>query len=599
MGLKRKIFMVAVSVFVLSGLVRIPELALSAPSGIIRVPQDYATITQAIDASNPGDTIIVSEGTYADDIRVNKPNLTLIADGEAVAKGFEIIADNVTLEGFTVANGGWGILLDNVQGCLIANNTLINNIDAGILLFASKGNTIIGNNVSLTFSWGIELNYSQNNTLINNTSTQNGAYGIYLGTRSYWNTLIGNVVSNNSFGINTNYCTTLIGNVAVNNTCGIYLGGSNCTLRNNIMNDNTFNFGISLGLVHELIHDIDSSNLVNGREIIYLLNQENIIVDPASFPNAGQVIIVNSTGITVRDLELSSNIDGVLLAYVTDSTVINMTIQKCNEGIRLLNTNDTIVTENTVTKCWQGIAVYTSRNVTLHKNIVKFNGFGLYLGSSGLFATYNVAVSNRNGGVIVAGSNHVIIGNIFANTTKNEILTGGIVLQGPIWNTTIVGNIVKGNPMGIFDWSHGKSSIYHNNFIDNDLQVYIVGETDARWDGGYPTGGNYWSDYNGTDLYSGSCQNESGSDGIGDTSHLVFGDEVDHYPLMNLNNPLPGDVNWDGRVDIRDIIASISIYGITEGDADWNVFADLAPRWGVIDIFDIVTCAYHYGETYP
>ena len=225
MGLKWRIFLVAFCVFIHIGLVGISEPALSTPSGIIRVPQDYPTIAQAVDASNSGDTIIVSEGTYAENIKVNKPNLTLIADGEAVAKGFEIIADNVTLEGFTVANGGLGILLDNVQGCLIANNTLRNNIDAGIRLFASKGNTIVGNKVSLTFSWGIELQYSQNNTLINNTSTQNGAYGIYLGTRAYWNTLIGNVVSNNSFGINTNYCTTLIGNVAVNNTYGIYLGG--------------------------------------------------------------------------------------------------------------------------------------------------------------------------------------------------------------------------------------------------------------------------------------------------------------------------------------------------------------------------------------
>jgi PKD repeat protein len=49
------------------------------------------------------------------------------------------------------------------------------------------------------------------------------------------------------------------------------------------------------------------------------------------------------------------------------------------------------------------------------------------------------------------------------------------------------------------------------------------------WDDGYPSGGNYWNDYAGTDLYSGPYQNETGSDGIGDTWYPVG----DHYPLMN------------------------------------------------------------------
>jgi hypothetical protein len=34
------------------------------------------------------------------------------------------------------------------------------------------------------------------------------------------------------------------------------------------------------------------------------------------------------------------------------------------------------------------------------------------------------------------------------------------------------------------------------------------------WDNGYPSGGNYWSDYNGSDVFRGAYPNETGCDGL-------------------------------------------------------------------------------------
>jgi len=53
------------------------------------------------------------------------------------------------------------------------------------------------------------------------------------------------------------------------------------------------------------------------------------------------------------------------------------------------------------------------------------------------------------------------------------------------------------------------------------------------WDDGYPSGGNYWSNYNGTDLYSGPYQNETGSDGIGDTPYTIDANDTDNFPIVN------------------------------------------------------------------
>jgi len=73
--------------------------------------------------------------------------------------------------------------------------------------------------------------------------------------------------------------------------------------------------------------------------------------------------------------------------------------------------------------------------------------------------------------------------------------------------------------------------IFHNNFINN-TNPFIYKVSGTIWDNGYPSGGNYWSRYNGTDIFSGPFQNETGSDGIGDEPYAVNSFDQDRYPLM-------------------------------------------------------------------
>lgn len=49
------------------------------------------------------------------------------------------------------------------------------------------------------------------------------------------------------------------------------------------------------------------------------------------------------------------------------------------------------------------------------------------------------------------------------------------------------------------------NKIFHNNFVNNSKQVF--NRTDVPcveiWDNDYPSGGNFWSNYVGADLFKG------------------------------------------------------------------------------------------------
>lgn len=100
-------------------------------------------------------------------------------------------------------------------------------------------------------------------------------------------------------------------------------------------------------------------------------------------------------------------------------------------------------------------------------------------------------------------------------------------------NNIFGNNITENTSVGIWLGYSYDNRFWHNNII-NTRQLFIHPLHSNVWDDGYPSGGNYWSNYKGVDFYSGQFQNETGSDGVGDTPHVVFGNEnnTDRYPLI-------------------------------------------------------------------
>jgi len=156
------------------------------------------------------------------------------------------------------------------------------------------------------------------------------------------------------------------------------------------------------------------------------------------------------------------------------------------------------------------------------------SGTGIYLSDRSNVAIQNMQIRHFDNGIYLRSSSG---NNIYGNTiTNNE---WGIYLRSSSGNN-IYGNTITNNEWGIHFYRSSSANIfYHNSFIDNTEQVHMPNKRENIWDYGYPSGGNYWSDYTGVDQFGGPNQNETGSDGIGDTEYFINDINRDRYPLMS------------------------------------------------------------------
>jgi hypothetical protein len=118
-------------------------------SGNIRnVPGEYPTIQAAVDASEPGDLILIEAGVYRESVDVRTPGVTIrgvdrnevIIDGEFDrANGVQaLFTDGVVVENLTTMNHTLnGVFWSGVRGYRASYVTAINNGDYGIYAFDS------------------------------------------------------------------------------------------------------------------------------------------------------------------------------------------------------------------------------------------------------------------------------------------------------------------------------------------------------------------------------------------------------------------------------------------------------------------------------
>jgi Periplasmic copper-binding protein (NosD) len=180
-------------------------LGRAAAQNTIHVPSDEPTIQAAINAANPGDTVLVAPGTYKENVNFAGKLITVTSsDGPSVTTIDGGQAGSVVT--FNTGEGASTIL----NGFTIQNGTSVEHVGGGIYINSSSPtvtNNFVQNNTAASGGAGIGIEFAspriQGNTVQNNTQAGGYSGGIGGGGISVAGIgsalVVGNVIANNSW----------------------------------------------------------------------------------------------------------------------------------------------------------------------------------------------------------------------------------------------------------------------------------------------------------------------------------------------------------------------------------------------------------------
>ena len=401
-------------------------LILSALAGVsaartIYVPEDYARIQWAVDNASAGDTIIVRDGVYVENVNVNK-RLTIMSENGSDKTIVQAANPDTPVFKITSWSPWYGEYV-NISGLTVKGGDCGFNIEDDWVDYCMISNCIITNN-----KYGIYLAFASNITLTNNTM-MNNKYNFKIGYVD--------LEKLQSYKIDTS---------------------------------NTVNGKPIYYLVNEKDRIIDSST---NAGYVAAINSTNITVKDLTLTNNGQgVLFCGVSDSRIENVNASNNGVGIDLDESSNNTLINNEVLfNSGSGIYLWDSsNNNIMNNNASNNGFTGISLKITRYNKLMNNTVNSNDmFGIRLYNS--FYTQivnNVANSNNHSGIYIGGEEMSSSWyNYIINNTIQLNRWNGVCLDGARYNAIKKNNISKSHD-GILLIDANYNVIANNNIKSNN-----------------------------------------------------------------------------------------------------------------------------------
>jgi parallel beta-helix repeat protein len=339
----------------------------------VGVHQQFHTITSALQAASPGDTVLVHPGIYQEAVDINKNGITLrgVNKSAIIQAPASLVSNDYAL---VWVDGVTGVTIRNltVEGPYNGTPTDVNGLLLGMhagIFVSDGGSATIANNLVT------DIRDNPPNNVVDD------GFGILVG-------------SNNQV-LNTTGTAVIEGNTVVNyGQAGIDVAKAGCsaTISNNVVT------GLSPALANQYLSQIGIDIQPGGSATI----QGNTVTQNALISQNSAGIYVNTAGsASVSNNTVSGNTTGILVFSTPDVSITGNTVSaNVNDGIVLNASSGAVLLVNQFTQNGgNGISLFDSTNdqIALNRSLNNVND-GIFVdgASTGTFFVANVALGNGN-----------------------------------------------------------------------------------------------------------------------------------------------------------------------------------------------------------